>query len=87
MYEAKNLGRNSYHFFSAALDQQSRSRFQLTTLLQSALEKDELQLFYQPKMCLKTGQIAGVEALLRWFSPEMGEVSPSDFIPLSEDMG
>lgn len=87
MHEAKNLGRNSYHFFSPALDQQSRSRFQLTTLLQGALEKDEFRLFYQPKVCLKTGKIAGVEALLRWFSPELGEVPPSDFIPLAEDMG
>jgi len=87
MHEAKNLGRNSYHFFSPALDQQSRSRFQLTTMLQGALEKDEFRLFYQPKVCLKTGRVKGVEALLRWFSAELGEVSPSDFIPLAEDMG
>ncbi|WP_417585495.1 EAL domain-containing protein [Nitrincola sp.] len=87
MHEAKNLGRNSYHFFSPELDQQSRSRFQLTTLLQGALEKDEFRLFYQPKVCLKTGRVVGVEALLRWFSPDLGEVSPADFVPLAEDMG
>ncbi|KDE40996.1 diguanylate cyclase/phosphodiesterase (GGDEF & EAL domains) with PAS/PAC sensor(s) [Nitrincola lacisaponensis] len=87
MHEAKKLGRNSYHFFSSELDQQTRSRFQLTSLLQGALEKQEFQLFYQPKVCLKTGQVTGVEALLRWFSSELGEVSPSDFIPLAEDMG
>lgn len=87
MHEAKKLGRNSYHFFSSELDQQTRSRFQLTSLLQGALEKQEFQLVYQPKLCLKTGEVTGVEALLRWYSSELGEVSPADFIPLAEDMG
>ena len=87
MLEAKNLGRNSYSFFSSELDQQSRSRFQMTTLLQSALDKQEFRLFYQPKVCLKSGNVLGVEALIRWFSQELGQVSPNDFIPLAEDMG
>ncbi|TVQ69961.1 MAG: EAL domain-containing protein [Oceanospirillales bacterium] len=87
MLEAKNLGRNSYSFFSSELDQQSRSRFQMTTLLQNALDKKEFRLFYQPKVCLKTGHVVGVEALIRWFSDELGQVSPNDFIPLAEDMG
>lgn len=87
MLEAKNLGRNSYSFFSSELDQQSRSRFQMTALMQNALSKKEFRLFYQPKVCLKTGHIMGVEALIRWFSPELGQVSPADFIPLAEDMG
>ena len=87
MLEAKHLGRNSYSFFSSELDRQSRSRFEMTALLQNALAKDEFRLFYQPKVCLKTGHILGVEALLRWFSPDLGQVSPADFIPLAEDMG
>lgn len=87
MLEAKHLGRNSYSFFSTELDRKTRSRFQMTNLLQNALEKDEFRLFYQPKVCLLSGSVLGVEALIRWFSADLGEVSPADFIPLAEDMG
>ncbi|WP_160142031.1 putative bifunctional diguanylate cyclase/phosphodiesterase [Nitrincola tapanii] len=84
---AKYLGRNGFHFYSQTLHRQSRSRFQLANLLQNALVRGELHLFYQPKVHLASNQICGVEALLRWFSPELGGVSPADFIPLAEDMG
>lgn len=87
LLQAKEQGRNTVHYYSLTLNQSSMSRLKLASLLQNALEKNELTLYYQPKVCLKTGNVEGVESLIRWFNPELGQVSPSDFIPLAEDIG
>lgn len=87
MYKAKASGRNTYRFFTADLDARARRRLDLETQLRHALERNEFELHYQPQMALKTGEIIGVEALLRWNHPDWGVVMPSEFIPVLEETG
>ena len=87
MYRAKDEGKNNYRFYSRDMMGHSIERLMLDTGLRHALERNEFLLHYQPKRDLRTGQITGVEALLRWQHPELGVVSPSQFIPLAEDTG
>ncbi len=87
MYRAKEDGKNAYRFFTEAVKTPSIERLMLETSLRHALERDELSLHYQPKVDLGSGQITGVEALLRWNHPEFGQVSPVQFIPLAEETG
>ena len=87
MYDAKKLGRNSYQFFRADMQARVLERQRLETALRSALGRDELRLNYQPKIDLKTGEITGVEALLRWHHPDRGLIPPSQFIPIAEESG
>ena len=87
MYRAKDEGKNNYRFYSRDMMGHSIERLMLDTGLRHALERNEFFLHYQPKRDLRTGQITGVEALLRWQHPELGVVSPSQFIPLAEDTG
>ena len=87
MYFAKTQGRNAYHFYSPKMSDYARERLHLEGLLRRAIERDELLLHYQPKLDLATGALTGVEALVRWNSPELGMVSPLRFIPIAEDIG
>jgi diguanylate cyclase (GGDEF)-like protein len=87
MYHAKEQGRNNYQFFAEAMNAVVFKRLVLENRLRRAIERDELELHYQPKLAVETGRIAGVEALARWRDPELGIVSPSVFIPLAEDAG
>lgn len=87
MYRAKQSGRNSYHFFTAEIAQRSRARRQLAGELRRALERDEFELFYQPKYSLEHGIASSVEALLRWRHPARGLVAPAEFIPVLEETG
>jgi diguanylate cyclase (GGDEF)-like protein/PAS domain S-box-containing protein len=87
MYLAKEEGKNNYQFFSGRMKAHSIERLALETNLRRALELDELTLHYQAKVNFKTGAITGVEALLRWYSPQLGTVSPTQFIPLAEETG
>ncbi len=87
MYRAKQSGRNSYQFFTAEISQRSRERRQLAGELRRALERDEFELFYQPKYSLQNGIACSVEALLRWRHPVRGLVVPSEFIPVLEEIG
>ncbi|MEC4749987.1 EAL domain-containing protein [Methylomicrobium sp. Wu6] len=87
LYKAKEHGRNQYQFFTPAMQQQTQRRMELERHLRNALENKELTVFYQPLFNTKTQRINGAEALLRWRHPELGWVSPSEFIPIAEECG
>jgi diguanylate cyclase (GGDEF)-like protein len=87
MYLAKEDGKNGYRFFSKEVTTQSIERLSLESALRRALEREQFSLNYQPKVDMESGQITGVEALLRWTHPELGNVSPAQFIPLAEETG
>ncbi len=87
MYEAKGLGKNQYVLCSQPLKDREQRNIQLTNLLYRALEKDQLVVHYQPQIGLETGEIVGLEALLRWNLPEHGPIGPAIFIPLAEQAG
>jgi EAL domain-containing protein (putative c-di-GMP-specific phosphodiesterase class I) len=87
MYLAKEEGKNNYQFYSNRMKAHSIERLALETNLRRALELEELALAYQAKVNFSTGEITGVEALLRWNSPQLGTVSPAQFIPLAEETG
>ena len=87
MYQAKQLGRGGYACYSAKLENSAREKLQLHSLLKEAIEQEKLMLFYQPQVDIRTSQIVGVEALLRWFDPLLGEVSPARFIQVAESTG
>ena len=87
MYRAKQGGRNTYRFFTREMQERSERTLQLENALRRVLELDQLRLHFQPQMCVADGRVVGVEALLRWQHPDLGMVSPSDFIPVAEDSG
>ncbi|MFC5548897.1 EAL and GGDEF domain-containing protein [Massilia aerilata] len=87
MYGAKNNGRNTFQFYSAALHENAAQRIQLESQLRLALERGEFLLHYQPKLDLAGGSISGFEALLRWQHPQRGLVPPLEFISILEDTG
>jgi diguanylate cyclase (GGDEF)-like protein len=87
MYQAKENGRQSYQFFKSAMNVRAVERQSLEEGLRRALERQEFMLHYQPKINLKTGEITGAEALIRWTHPLRGSVSPGEFIPVAEDSG
>jgi diguanylate cyclase (GGDEF)-like protein/PAS domain S-box-containing protein len=85
MYQAKAAGRNSYRFFDPEMGVAARTRMTLELSLRRALGGDEFEVYYQPRIDLKTMSIVGMEALLRWNHPELGQVPPMQFIPLAEE--
>ncbi|MCK0511694.1 bifunctional diguanylate cyclase/phosphodiesterase [Aromatoleum buckelii] len=87
MYIAKGQGKNAYSFFSGGMSQQARERLFLTNSLRGAVERDELVLNYQPRICMQSGTVVGAEALVRWQSPEHGLILPTRFIGLAEETG
>ncbi|MDI3563157.1 EAL domain-containing protein [Bradyrhizobium sp. Arg816] len=87
MYLAKEDGKNGYRFFSNEVKTQSIERLSLESALRRGLEREQFSLNYQPKVDMETGQITGVEALLRWTHPDLGSISPAQFIPLAEETG
>ncbi|WP_333607419.1 EAL domain-containing protein [Arsukibacterium sp.] len=87
MYRAKEQGRNHFNFFTADMQQFHNRTLQLSNALRHAIERNELQLVYQPQCCLYSGSLTGFEALLRWHNAELGFVSPAEFIPLAERNG
>jgi diguanylate cyclase (GGDEF)-like protein/PAS domain S-box-containing protein len=87
MDRAKQAGRDGYRFFTAGMNVQVLARLDLETALRRALDSEELVLYYQPKVNLRTGAITGVEALLRWQRPGYGMVYPAEFVPVLEDTG
>ena len=87
MYHAKEEGKNNFQFYDGRLETMSLERLTLETQLRRAIERNELSVHYQAKLDLTHNTIAGVEALLRWNSAELGAVSPAKFIPLAEETG
>ncbi|WP_438971707.1 EAL domain-containing protein [Methylophaga sp.] len=87
MYHAKKSGRNNFQFYSVEMNAETAKRLAMETALRRAIEKQELQLYYQPQIDLQTGEIVGAEALLRWHTEQWGHVSPAEFVPILEDTG
>lgn len=87
MYEAKEQGRNNYQFFRRHMDARIADRQSLERDLRCALGRKEFLLHYQPKFNLQTGQITGLEALIRWVHPQRGMVPPAQFVPIAEECG
>ncbi|WP_379654899.1 putative bifunctional diguanylate cyclase/phosphodiesterase [Pseudoxanthomonas sp. UC19_8] len=87
MYQAKAAGRHTWAVYSEVMDEKTRHRAILSSALRRALERHELRVVYQPRLSLHRERITGTEALLRWESRELGEISPSLFIPLAEESG
>ena len=85
---AQNQGGNTYKIYDRSLEKpHHHHRITLETDLNQALAKDQLTVYYQPRVSLKTGEIVGMEALLRWSHPELGNISPNTFIPIAEETG
>jgi diguanylate cyclase (GGDEF)-like protein/PAS domain S-box-containing protein len=87
MHKAKQEGRNGFRFFTPAMQANSARNLRLTSDLRHALARGQLALHYQPQISLQDGRIVGAEALLRWQHPELGNISPAEFIPVAESSG
>lgn len=87
MYAAKRAGGSGFAVFEPSMEHDSRAQLELQHELRSAIEKNELVLFYQPKVDGRSGQVTGVEALVRWLHPERGMIQPSVFVPVAERFG
>ena len=87
MYRAKESGRNNYQFFSAEMNSRALETLSISNRLRQAIERDQLLLYYQPRVDVRSGTITGVEAVLRWQHPELGMLEPLRFIQLAEDTG
>ena len=87
MYEAKEHGRNNYQFFRHEMHARLAERQSLEADLRCALRRNEFLLHYQPKLSLQTGEITGVEALIRWLHPQRGIIYPAQFVPIAEECG
>ncbi|MFD0930320.1 putative bifunctional diguanylate cyclase/phosphodiesterase [Methylophilus glucosoxydans] len=87
MYHAKNSGRNNYQFFTKEMSARVAAQLTMENSLQKAIANNELMLFYQPKVSIKTGKIIGAEALIRWVHPQWGMMMPDRFIKIAEDSG
>lgn len=84
VYQAKLTGRNQYHFFDTNLDEEVRTHHNQRTEVRHALINNELRLYYQPKVNMRTGEVVGMEALLRWQHARRGVLAPGQFLPLVE---
>ncbi|MCC2972363.1 EAL domain-containing protein [Massilia sp. IC2-476] len=87
MYSAKKMGRNNFQFYTPAMNEESMERVRIESALRNALDRNEFVLHYQPQVDLKSGQIVGMEALIRWRHPELGMVPPGRFIAIAEETG
>lgn len=86
MYRSKQHGKSAYSFYDSAMDN-SDKRLELESKLRSALSNNEIYMVYQPQVCIHTHTICGVEALMRWHNPDLGETYPTEFIPVAVEVG
>ncbi|NRD77729.1 EAL domain-containing protein [Bacillus sp. BRMEA1] len=87
MYDVKLKGRNHYGFYSLDIENINKRKMVISSGLHKALNNKELELYYQPKISITSGLVIGVEALLRWNHPDLGSISPAEFIPIAEETG
>lgn len=87
LYQAKQSGRANIAYFAQELNEQARRQMQVENALRQAIGRNEMRVYYQPRANVSDGTLSGVEALLRWYHPEWGEVDPSEFIPIAERTG
>jgi len=87
MYRAKEAGKNTFQYYSASMNSKAKARIKLENEMRRAIDNQEFLLFYQPQYDIKTGQLVGMESLIRWENKKMGLVSPGEFIPLAEENG
>ena len=87
LYEAKDLGKNRYSFYESEFTEKAEYRFQVEQHLREAVEQRQITLVYQPQIDITSGDIIGVEALSRWYHPQLGHVPPIDFIKIAEQIG
>lgn len=85
MYQAKQTGKNRYHVFDVEKDRSLRDQVDSLSRIRAALQNDEFRLYYQPKVNMRTGEVIGVEALIRWCHPERGILAPFHFLPMIEN--
>jgi len=87
MYRAKERGRNNFQFFTAELNELITERLELENRLRRALERQQFELHYQPRIDMETRKVVGAEALLRWHAPDYADIEPARFIPVAEEIG
>ncbi|KNB73119.1 bifunctional diguanylate cyclase/phosphodiesterase [Brevibacillus reuszeri] len=87
LYTVKSRGRNGFDFFDPSMEAKSLERILMENELRKAIEQEHFQIYYQPKMDIKTGTLTGMEALVRWMHPELGIIPPNRFIPIAEESG
>lgn len=87
MYHAKSQGKNNFQFYEQSMNAAALKKLTLENQLHKALERQEFLVYYQPQMDMRTGEIIGTEALIRWQHPDMGMIPPDEFIPLAEETG
>jgi len=87
MYRAKSVGRNNFKFFSETMRTKSLHRLDLENQIRTAIDDEQFELYFQPKVEAVSCQLVGAEALLRWHHPERGSIAPDDFIPIAEETG
>jgi diguanylate cyclase (GGDEF)-like protein/PAS domain S-box-containing protein len=87
MYRAKDNGRNDYKFYASEMSQKATARVTMELALRHAARLGQFELHYQPLIEMRTGEVSGLEALIRWRHPELGMIAPADFIPLAEETG
>jgi diguanylate cyclase (GGDEF)-like protein len=87
MFNAKNEGKGNYHFYDHRINDINNRKIEIENSLHRAIKRNEMDVYYQPKVDLNTGNIIGIESLLRWKSLQLGNVAPSEFIPIAEESG
>ncbi|MEW8624581.1 MAG: EAL domain-containing protein [Candidatus Thiodiazotropha sp.] len=87
MYHAKAVGKNNFQFYTEQMNALAATRLKLEGKLRKALVSKEMELYYQPQIDMRTGQLVSAEALLRWHQPELGMIPPDEFIPIAEETG
>ncbi|MFQ3250248.1 MAG: diguanylate cyclase (GGDEF)-like protein [Glaciecola sp.] len=87
MYQAKEMGRNTYSFYTKEMNIIMLRRFEIEEQMHGALERKEFEVYFQPQLDVKSGRVTGAEALLRWHSPVLGNITPDEFIPIAEQTG